>query len=83
MPDPIRHHPRPTTHRPIGLLPAARAVLATHRPDPGGLCAGCRHQWNRVVPHPCTQSSWAQAVHDRIPTPETLTTLGFTDPTRT
>jgi hypothetical protein len=77
-----RRRPQPATARPLALLPAAQALLAIHQPDAAGLCTGCRQQWARVVPHPCTQHIWAQAVHDRIPSPDTLTALGLTAPTQ-
>jgi len=42
---------------------AAGAVLAAHVPDAAGFCAGCREQWDRLVPHSgCTQAAWAREV---------------------
>jgi hypothetical protein len=58
-------------------LREARDLLRSHRADEAGMCAGCRELWQRLAPFPCTQVDWARAVVGRIPSPETLTTLGL------
>ena len=40
-------------------------VLAGHA-DEGGWCLGCREQWDRLIPYPCTQVEWALRVRDEI-----------------
>jgi hypothetical protein len=41
----------------------AAAVLAVHIAE-DGWCRGCRDQWHRLVPSPCTQAEWATHVHE-------------------
>lgn len=43
-------------------------VLAGHADD-DGWCLGCRKQWNRLIPYPCTQVEWALHVRDEIRAP--------------
>jgi hypothetical protein len=42
---------------------AAAEVLRTHVAD-DGWCRGCRDQWSRLVPYPCTQAQWARHVNE-------------------
>ena len=46
-------------------LDTIAAVLAGHA-DEGGWCLGCREQWDRLIPYPCTQVAWALRVRDEI-----------------
>lgn len=59
------------------LFHDAQTILARHTRDAVGMCAGCRTMWNRLAPYPCTQAAWAEAVIGRVPTAETMTTLGL------
>jgi hypothetical protein len=42
---------------------AAAAVLTVHVAE-DGWCRGCRDQWQRLVPYPCTQAEWAAHIHE-------------------
>lgn len=44
------------------LVRAAALIAASHVADGGGLCVGCRVAWSRLVPFPCPQRWWADAV---------------------
>jgi hypothetical protein len=72
------HEPaKPPDQSQTALIDDASTVLARHTPDYDAMCAECRALWGRLVPHPCTQVAWAQAVVARLPTRETMATLGL------
>ncbi len=50
-------HPKPPD------VDAAAELLKTHVAD-DGWCRGCRQQWSRLVPYPCTQAEWARHVDE-------------------
>lgn len=47
----------------------AKEVLTVHVAE-DGWCRGCRDQWHRLVPFPCTQAEWATHVHEADTEPE-------------
>jgi hypothetical protein len=51
----------PPTDADARLVRAAVLIAASHVAD-GGLCGGCRVVWSRLVPFPCPQRRWADAV---------------------
>ncbi len=52
-----------TVHKGQFLHEAAAEVLTVHVAE-DGWCRGCRDQWQRLVPHPCTQAEWAAHIHE-------------------
>jgi hypothetical protein len=50
-------------HKGLSCDNAAAEVLQAHVAQ-DGWCRGCRDQWNRLVPYPCTQVEWAQHVNE-------------------
>jgi hypothetical protein len=55
-----------TAHKGHTIIDTVLEVLATHVAE-DGWCRGCREQWGRMVPHPCTQAEWAAHVHEAEP----------------
>ena len=47
----------------------AATVLTVHVAE-DGWCRGCRVQWQRLIPFPCTQAEWAAHVHEADTEPE-------------
>ena len=52
-----------TGHKGQSLNEIAAGVLTVHAAE-NGWCRGCRDQWRRLVPHPCTQAEWAAHIHE-------------------
>jgi len=44
------------------FISSALLVEQIHQKGADGCCVGCRVQWRRLVPHPCTQAEWARLV---------------------
>lgn len=52
----------PAADGPERVFADAVTVAGLHVPDRDGWCVGCLQVWGRLVPYPCTQAEWAQAV---------------------